>query len=41
MSERWAAQGDEKLRTFSRLRLEKDREGLDFNLHIPISFLRC
>lgn len=41
MSELWAAQGAKKLRTFSRLRLEKDREGLELNLYIPISFLRC
>lgn len=41
MSELWVAQGAEKLRTFSRLRLEKDRERLDLILHIPISFLRC
>lgn len=38
MSELWAAQGAEKLRTFSRLRLEKDREGLDLILHIQIPF---
>lgn len=41
MSELWAAQGAKKLRTFSRLRLEKDGEGLDLILHIPVSFLRC